>query len=200
MVVRAWWAVGLVWVASCWVASVWVASVWVASACGTSAWAADAFIYEAGPDDISGAEIRSVTIASLSDDRGEAGSLSLVTDGTGACLLRLRAREMIDPDVVVDVAKTMLVQVSIRSTSMEKPLTLDWKMPYHDYQRAELTLSPDEAAALFTGETVTLQFNASGRRMKFRLTAGAADPPAGAAADGLADAVRRVLELAGPKG
>jgi hypothetical protein len=185
MMMRAWWAVGMLCVTSAGIPPV---------------RAADAFVYEAGTDDISGAEIRSVTIPSLGDDRGAAGSLALVADGTGACLVRLRAREMIDPDVVVDVAKTMLVEVSIRSTSMDKPLTLDWKMPYHDYQRAELTLSPDEAAALFTGETVTLQFNTSGRRLKFRLTGGAADAPAGAGADGLTDAVRRVLELAGPKG
>lgn len=125
----------------------------------------DNFFYTEKKDDITNEDLRYVGV--VSEDKGFRAGGSLVLYGYADGTLRLS----IDPEKTImpdEVLPDMIASVSIRSTEMDKPITKDWDMRTGSYDTASIAVSKAEAKKIFGGESVTVQLNKTGQRIKFR--------------------------------
>lgn len=136
-------------------------------------------------DDITAKKVRVVGLA------GEDGKSVLVLraeEGKRPALSVVPAMSIF-PDTTDIESKAMGVEITLRSTAMESPRSGTWRMAWMNYKSAATSLSKDEALTkVFAGDSITLQFDKTGRRFKFRTS--------GAECEGLKEAVAKALELA----
>ena len=143
--------------------------------------------YSEATDDINNTKVRTVGVVA---DDGKSVLLLRVEDGKRP-LLMLMPNQVMFPDKNDPSAKSMGIEISMRSTAMEKPISGMWRMPWMDYKQAQVPC--DVAAAknkVFGGDSVTLQLDKAGKRFKF--------PTKGEGCEGLQDAVEKAVEIAAP--
>ena len=136
-------------------------------------------------DEISGEMTHSLAVAT--DD---ASVLVLTTRKGKEPLLTLvpaKRTLTIFPDGTDVKNKSMSVNISMRSTKMEKPHAAAWRMLWMNYGQAFTPIDADLAQKVFSGNSVTVQFDKMGKRIKF-LTKGEGF-------DGFEDALQKALSV-----
>jgi hypothetical protein len=134
-------------------------------------------------DEISGEETRTLAVAA---DDGSALVLS-VQQGKPPLLTVVPAKATVTifPDATDIDNKTMAVNITMRSTAMKAPHSASWRMLWMNYGQASAQVTPDLARKVFTGDSVTLQFDKIGRRIKV--------PTKGPGLEGFDEALKETL-------
>jgi hypothetical protein len=141
--------------------------------------------YDEKKDDITGEKVR--TVAVVADDKASMLALS-VTEGKRAKLV-LMPKDVMFPDKVSAESKRMGIDVTMRSTAMDKPVAGKWTMPWMDYKSCSAATGTAFAQTkVFGGESVTFQLDKTGKRYKFMTQ--------GEGMEGLQEAVAKVAEIA----
>ncbi len=141
--------------------------------------------YSESKDDISGKAVRVVAVVGEDNKsvlvlRAEEGKKATIT---------IVPSETIFPDKTHVASKTMAVRVTFRSSAMSEPKSGLWQMAWMDYKSASAPCSKKGATdTLFAGDTITIQFDSTGKRCKF--------VTAGEDAEGLKEAVAKAIEIA----
>lgn len=162
------------------VLAVCLATVSTAGVCDEQRWK-----FDEETDDISNATVR--TVAVIADDNKSVLILRVEQDKKPT--LVLVPNKVLFPDKTDAESKVMGVQITMRSTAMEKPLSGMWRMAWMDYKAASVACSRDSAMnKVFAGESVTFQLDKVGSRFKFGTK--------GKGLEGLQDAVEKALEIA----
>lgn len=125
-------------------------------------------IVREGEDEISGKAWRSIAV--VADDNQSILQLK-VYKGSGPTL-GISPKKTIFPDKTDIASKRMEVSVTLRSTSMDAPLSQMWQMPWMNYEVAVGHFLPDQIKEIFNGDSVTIQFDKVGVRYRF-ITSGA---------------------------
>jgi hypothetical protein len=162
--------------------SVFVAAVVFSSACvaAEQRWKSNESV-----DDINNTQVR--TVAVVAED-GKSVLLLHVEEGKKSKLM-LIPKEVMFPDKTDMEAKRMHIEVALRSTKMEKPVSGLWVMPWMDYKTAGAPCSVKAAKEkIFAGESVTVELSKTGKRYKF--------PTKGQGCEGLQEAVAKAVEIA----
>jgi hypothetical protein len=140
-------------------------------------------------DEISGETMHSLGVAT--DD----GSVLVLTtrEGKPPLLNIMPAKRTctIFPDGTDLTNKSMSVNVTIRSSVMKKPHSSSWQMLWMNYGQAFTPVSASLAKEVFSGDSVTVQFDKTGKRIKFRT--------AGEGLDGFAEALDKTLDVVAMK-
>lgn len=154
--------------------------------CGASGNAEQLWKYLETVDEINNTSVR---MLSVPGDDGQS-LLALRVEESQAPTLTLSVTQMMLPDETDIDKKFMGIAITMRSTSMEKPMTLKWRMPWMEYKLAVVGCTPDSAREkVFAGDSVTFQLDKIGRRYRFITR--------GEGYEGLPDALAKVLEAAG---
>jgi hypothetical protein len=136
-------------------------------------------------DEISGEKMTSLAVMS------EEGSALVLTmrkgKGSYLTLLPAKGRVTIFPDTTDLPNKRMAVNITMRSTAMEKPHAASWTMTWMNYNQASTPVDDELARKVFSGDSVTFQFDKMGKRIKFATK--------GDGCEGLAEAVAKVLPV-----
>jgi hypothetical protein len=134
-------------------------------------------------DEISGEKMHSLAVAA--DD----GSVLVLTTRKDKepilTLVPAKGRVTIFPDKTDIANKAMFVNLSMRSTVMDKPHSASWRMSWMDYGKAFTTVDEELARKVLSGDSVTFQFDKMGKRIKF--------PTKGEGLEGLAEAIDEAL-------
>jgi hypothetical protein len=136
-------------------------------------------------DEITGEQMHSLALAA---DDGSV--LVLITQQGKEPLLTLvpaKAAVTIFPDATDAADKTMNVNITMRSTKMPKAHSASWSMLWMNYGQASTSVPADLASNLFSGESVTIQFDKMGKRIKF--------PTKGDGLQGFDQALERTLKV-----
>ena len=135
-------------------------------------------------DDISGEKTHTLAVAAddgsalvLSARQGKPPILTVVPAKTTATIF---------PDATDIGNKSMSVNITMRSTKMSQPHSASWRMLWMNYGQASTQVTPDLAGSVFSGESVTVQFDKMGKRIKF--------PTKGAGLDGFEEALQQTLD------
>ena len=136
-------------------------------------------------DEISGEKKTSLVVMS------EEGSALVLTTRKGKApyltLLPAKGRVTIFPDQTDIANKRMAVNITMRSTVMEKPHAASWAMAWMNYNQASTTVEDELARKVFSGDSVTFQFDKMGKRIKFATK--------GDGYEGLDEAIEKVLPV-----
>jgi hypothetical protein len=159
--------------------SLFVVSILTASASAEPRWK-----YQEGNDDISNTKTRTVAIVGENDK----SVLVLQVEQEKNATLTLVPGVVMFPDKNDVQSKTMGVQITMRSTVMEKPFSTMWRMPWMDYKTAVLRCKRNAVEKVFEGDSVTFQLDKAGKRFRFQTK--------GDGLEGLQDAVSKALEIA----
>ena len=135
-------------------------------------------------DDISGEKTHTLAVAA---DDGSALVLS-ARQGKPPILTVVPAKTTITifPDATDTGNKSMSVKITMRSTKMDRPHSAAWRMLWMNYGQASVQISPELAQSVFSGDSVTVQFDKMGKRIKF--------PTKGAGLDGFEEALKQTLD------
>jgi hypothetical protein len=135
-------------------------------------------------DDISGEKTHTLAVAA---DDGSALVLS-ARQGKPPLLTVVPAKTTVTifPDATDIGNKSMSVNITMRSTKMPQPHSASWRMLWMNYGQASTQVTPDLASSVFSGESVTVQFDKMGKRIKF--------PTKGAGLDGFEEALQQTLD------
>ena len=142
--------------------------------------------YSETVDDINNTKVRMLAVPS---DDGQS-LLALRVEKSQVPRLHLSVSQMMLPDATDIDEKFMGIAITMRSTALEKPLTLKWRMPWGEYKVAVVGCTPSFVSEkAFAGDSVTFQLDKIGKRYKFITR--------GEGYEGLPDAVAKALEIAG---
>ncbi len=165
-------------------APAWLLVALLFSALGTPATGAEKrWKLTAEEDEISGEKMHSLAVAA--DD----GSVLVLSTRKGKepilTLVPAKGRVTIFPDGTDVANKTMSVNITMRSTAMDKPHSASWRMLWMNYGQAFTTVDAALAKKVLSGDAVTFQFDKMGKRIKF--------PTKGEGLEGFAEALDEAL-------
>ena len=138
-------------------------------------------------DEISGEKTHTLAVAAddgsalvLSARKGKPPLLTIVPAKTTVTIF---------PDATDIGNKSMSVKITMRSTKMPQPHSASWRMLWMNYGQASTQVTPDLAESVFAGDSVTVQFDKMGKRIKF--------PTKGSGLDGFEEALQQTIEALG---
>lgn len=138
-------------------------------------------------DDINGTKVRTVVVVG---EKAASALVLRVEEGKKPTLTLVPGVVMF-PDKTDVESKVMGMEITMRSTAMEKPISGMWRMAWMDYKSASVPCGREFAVKkAFAGDSITCQLNKAGKRFKF--------PTKGEGLEGLQDAVAKAVEIAAP--